>query len=71
MLIDLICKIDENCYPRVFLEERKRVEDDFHEPFLHDNFLSNKLKQRPKISIFSRLAYNPKNCLVSWDYILI
>ena len=30
------------------------------EPFLPHNFMNNKTKQRPKISILSILAYNPK-----------
>ena len=29
-------------------------------PLLPDNLMNNKTKQRPKISILSRLAYNPK-----------
>ena len=29
-------------------------------PFLPYNFMNNKTKQRPKISILSRLIYNPK-----------
>ena len=30
------------------------------EPFLPDNFMNNKIKQRPKISILFILACNPK-----------
>ena len=31
-----------------------------YKPFLPDNFMNNKTKQRPKIIILSRLVYNPK-----------
>ena len=43
----------------------------FLNAFLTDNFLNNKTKQRPKISILSRLVYNPKKQDTNLDKMLI